>query len=760
MLKIRERTAAHTSKKSVSVIGCIITAAAAFLASMGKIMGYPSPVNVAVAVVSGKYIIPAFLGSALSYIVSGNAENGIIQLCTILVIAGIRLTVMHDSRRDDPVFLGLLTSGIMILFSCVMSVAVPSDAYTASLRMITALIGGCLVFIAKTVKQNYECEGVFELGGLNGVFAAILYIMTVATLAAVPLPYFNAGRIFGAFALLAAVRKYKTAGGAVVGALTTCGILLCSPQLAGNTLLLATSGLICGAFVQFGVLAAAFVFIGVSLISLVAIGINSDTFFMFADLLAGSVLFIACPVSFLKKTAARFFGVRSSVDLVGQTASSRLNFASRTLGDIRGQIALVSAAIDKKTENADLKVRVCTSVCGNCELFGMCWKKSRNAAKQAFERLEQTVMKYNGISVLDVEKQLPLCCRTEALTDGFNEIYKNLLAEKADNIRVKELRGILTEQLSSMEDMLSDLSYRVGQVRAVDPSLSAQVRDHFAQLGYPNAKACVYIDENSTQRAEVFLTAGFKGDLVKLTTGISAIAETDFDIPVITQVDNVTKLSFNELPAFEIQMGTFQASSGDNEYSGDTLDTLELTACEKYIILSDGMGTGKRARLDSMFAVNLARRLLKAGFSMTTAHRLINSILRVKGWEESFATLDLLRLDLCGGSAEFLKSGAAPAYLYRDGAFRVIGGQAFPAGILEDCPPDTENLKLFKGDIIIMTSDGVSESTVRRLPSVIKRKASSSAEIAQKLGEYAMNVKNGGKRDDISIAVISIDGRK
>lgn len=136
---------------------------------MGKIMGYPSPVNVAVAVVSGKYIIPAFLGSALSYIVSGNAENGIIQLCTILVIAGIRLTVMHDSRRDDPVFLGLLTSGIMILFSCVMSVAVPSDAYTASLRMITALIGGCLVFIAKTVKQNYECEGVFELGGLNGV---------------------------------------------------------------------------------------------------------------------------------------------------------------------------------------------------------------------------------------------------------------------------------------------------------------------------------------------------------------------------------------------------------------------------------------------------------------------------------------------------------------------------------------------------------------------------------------------------------------
>lgn len=760
MLKIKGKADVCAPGRSMNVIGCILTAAAAFLASLGKIMGYPSPVNVAVAVFSGRYIIPAFLGSALSYIIFGNIENGIIQLCSILVIAGIRLTVMHDSRKDNPVFMSLLTSGVMILFSCVMSIAVPADAYTASLRMITALIGGCLVFIAKTVQQNYRCEGVFELGGLNGVFAAILYIMTVSTLAAVPLPYINAGRIFGAFALLAAVRKYKTAGGAVVGALTTCGILLYSPSLAGNTLLLATSGLICGAFVQFGALAAVLVFIGTSLISLVAIGINSDTFFMFADLLVGSVIFIACPVSLLKKTAARFFGVRNSVDLVGQTASSRLNFASKTLGDIRGQIALVSAAIDKKAENADLKVRVCAAVCGNCQMFAMCWKKSRSTAKQAFEKLEQTVMKYNGISEMDVENRLPMCCRVSDLTGGFNDIYKDLLAEKADNIRVKELREILTEQLSSMEDMLSDLSYRVGQVRAVDPSLSAQVRDYFAQLGYPNAKACVYIDENSTQRVEVFLTAKFKGDLVRLTTGISSIAENDFDIPVITQVDNVSKLSFNELPDFEIQTGTFQASSGDNEYSGDTLDTIELTACEKYVILSDGMGTGKRARLDSMFAVSLACRLLKAGFSMATAHRLINSVLRVKGWEESFATLDLLRLDLCGGSAEFLKSGAAPAYLYRDGAFKVIGGQAFPAGILAECVPDSCSFKLFKGDIIIMSSDGVGEGTVRRLSSILKKGIRQPAEIAQKLGEYAMNVKNGGKRDDISIAVIYVDVRK
>ena len=36
------------------------------------------------------------------------------------------------------------------------------------------------------------------------------------------------------------------------------------------------------------------VFLAVSLVSLVAMGVNGDTFSMFADLLIGSVLFIAC----------------------------------------------------------------------------------------------------------------------------------------------------------------------------------------------------------------------------------------------------------------------------------------------------------------------------------------------------------------------------------------------------------------------------------------------------------------------------------
>ena len=89
----------------------------------------PSSMNVAVAVLSGTNVIPVFLGSALAYFVSGTFSEGIVQLCAILVIGAVRLVMPSADHKEDPVFVSLLTTGAMLLFSCVMSVAMPSDTY-------------------------------------------------------------------------------------------------------------------------------------------------------------------------------------------------------------------------------------------------------------------------------------------------------------------------------------------------------------------------------------------------------------------------------------------------------------------------------------------------------------------------------------------------------------------------------------------------------------------------------------------------------
>ena len=561
----------------------------------------------------------------------------------------------------------------------------------------------------------------------------------------------NLGRIAGTLFMLMAVRKYRNIGGAVVGALTTCGVLLCTPSLARNTLLLATSGLICGAFLQFGSLVIVLVFLAVSLVSLVAMGVNGDTFSMFADLLIGSVLFIALPVPVIKRVAKKVVGVKNSVDLVGQTTSSKLSMASRTLGGIRGQLTMVTAAIDKRSKEATLSKRVRSVVCTDCDMYSVCSKRCVQL-DDSFSKLESIVCTYNNLSLDDVEKHLGGCVRKSLLCKSFNELYTDFVTERADSMRVREMREFLSEQLSSMEDILSDLSFRAGQVRSVDPQLSARVREHFSNLGYPNVKACVYIDENLCQRVDVFITAQFRGDLVRLTATLSEMIDYDLDMPVIVKVDNITRMSFAEIPKFTVDIKSFSASSS-GEYSGDSFEVFDSSVNEKYIVLSDGMGTGKRARLDSLFSVSLVTRLIRSGMSMQTAHRLINSMLRVKGWEESFATLDIMRLELNGGTVQFLKSGAAQSFLFRDGGLKAIGGQAFPAGILAECTPDVSELKLFDGDVLLMTSDGVEDATARE---ILRCNGMNAQEIVTALGAKALAQRTGGRRDDITIIAAKI----
>ena len=103
MEKIRHTAKFHTSGKT-NVLMAVLSAAAAFAASFGKILGFPSSMNVAVAVLSGTNVIPAFLGSALAYFVSGTFSEGIVQLCAILVIGAVRLVMPSADHKDDPVF--------------------------------------------------------------------------------------------------------------------------------------------------------------------------------------------------------------------------------------------------------------------------------------------------------------------------------------------------------------------------------------------------------------------------------------------------------------------------------------------------------------------------------------------------------------------------------------------------------------------------------------------------------------------------------
>ena len=71
------------------------------------------------------------------------------------------------------------------------------------------------------------------------------------------------------------------------------------------------------------------------------------------------------------------------------------------------------------------------------------------------------------------------------------------------------------------------------------------------------------------------------------------------------------------------------------------------------------MGSGSRARVDSAFACGILVSMLKAGLDMDSVLEYINISLSIKSVDESFATLDICKINLYTGEAEILKAGGA-----------------------------------------------------------------------------------------------------
>jgi stage II sporulation protein E len=81
---------------------------------------------------------------------------------------------------------------------------------------------------------------------------------------------------------------------------------------------------------------------------------------------------------------------------------------------------------------------------------------------------------------------------------------------------------------------------------------------------------------------------------------------------------------------------------------------------------------------------------------------------------ESFATVDLVEIDLVLGVASFLKSGAVPSYVIRNRHLYKISSGTFPIGILPEVSVEVTEFELCHGDVILICSDGVSSDIETR----------------------------------------------
>ena len=145
-----------------------------------------------------------------------------------------------------------------------------------------------------------------------------------------------------------------------------------------------------------------------------------------------------------------------------------------------------------------------------------------------------------------------------------------------------------------------------------------------------------------------------------------------------------------------------------SEISGDTVTTFESDG-KFYMIISDGMGSGREASLTSGICALLLKRLILSGADLECAIKMASSIIRSCGRECS-TTVDIAEIDMFSGEARFIKSGAAPSFILRDGGIFRLQSKTVPIGIMRALDAEMIKFDIADGDRVVMVSDGVSRS--------------------------------------------------
>lgn len=134
-----------------------------------------------------------------------------------------------------------------------------------------------------------------------------------------------------------------------------------------------------------------------------------------------------------------------------------------------------------------------------------------------------------------------------------------------------------------------------------------------------------------------------------------------------------------------------------------------------YVLLCDGMGTGRGAAAEAGAAIQVLKTLIQSGVKPTEAMQLLNGVYILRD-DGGFSTVDLLQADLVSGEARLYKWGAAPSYLKRRGAVEKIGTASPPPGlgVGEAHRPEGAKLSLSRGEMLVLVSDGAGGESAER----------------------------------------------
>lgn len=724
----------------MGLAGCALTAC---LLAAARFNGLQLPLNAAfAAALSPAGGIAVLAGSLATYALTGTLTRQPVLLCAIALTTIIRWIL---GVRQNPRTAAMLAAGSTFLAAIIFGMAGMVTGRDWLLWIFgSALAGGVAGCIRRVLARFENGLPVLLPEGDMPAFA-VCYVLALAAICSLRVMTVGFGEMLAAFVILTAAKRYRMTGGVVCGTLSACALLLADANTAGYAAILPTAGFLIGylAAKSAGVSYLAFQACGV--VSLMLSQWNTAVSNAWVGGMIGGLIFLFVPAVQIADAVLQWSD--SEADLAALT-EARMDFLSHSIAGVRGSAERIANMMAKGESPADPAETVCKAICDQCRSHALCWESGDDETKECFQKLSKAGLKE--------DLRAPFgCVKPDLVTEEFSRMKRQNAVTKNLAARLRESQTLLFSQMRITEELLR----RAGQQtrKTYHRELTRFVTDVLEKYDIPFHAAAVSTAENQRMLIEIYAPADAEVDTELVTECLHDALQKPLQCCGTERAGDEQRLILQTAGGYSVTTAAAQCAVHEDEPCGDCWDTFSDSDGAFYLAVSDGMGSGRHAAVDARIVLSNFRQLVQSGMDCKTAARIINAIMLTKSGEERFATLDVAKICTDTAAVTLYKYGAGPTFIKHGNRITLCQAATNPIGILPLAEPYTTVLKLERGDMLFLLTDGLDDS----LYPYIRQRLQQGGDLqtlAHTVCAKAQRDAKGAPRDDVTVLAASISG--
>ncbi len=435
----------------------------------------------------------------------------------------------------------------------------------------------------------------------------------------------------------------------------------------------------------------------------------------FGAMIFGTIAFCLLPYKAMLELAVLMSAIRERYGGRGIVNRNRMEI-SRRLSSLASLFwdtsALVVDTIPKSAESEDNVIEISESVvrelCGDCPKKEECDGILGGKARELIEPIVLSAVKRGKATLLELPPYMTgSCAKVSTLIPTVNkkaEEYASVKKERSYTTGGKLLFG---KQLFETGELLGSIAVEMRKGIGFDTAKERLVMD---ELAYKNVVCSEVVIESGAQRVALLVKNALeRRKTIEKTVGKVMKRSMCMSIDEEGESKGFDLVILEPRAPYDMAFGEACLTKGGEIESGDSRLILR-PARDRYILaIADGMGSGEKAGRASSRAVSMIESFYKAGFAHEAVVSLVNRLLTFSG-EDCYNTLDMCVCDMKSKKCDFIKLGACPAFIKRQDLVETIEGESLPMGVLQEITPTIVHKELHAGDMIVLTSDGVTDS--------------------------------------------------